>query len=178
MLKQETVSGSGISWAMCKSAPRSRQITMPAPQPLSFLQAGCPSCHPTNSVKALKAFTLRLHIFNNYLISLQMSVMNIPDDSLIVHGYLGSLASVDITVSISFFTADHFITVIVRPAKVTTLPPWNETVIPDYSDRCPKHRLLIQDSNRVYIKILELLEDFCLQCFDAVGWASGTASSQ
>jgi len=22
---------------------------------LSFLQAGCPSCHPTNSVKALKA---------------------------------------------------------------------------------------------------------------------------
>ena len=25
--------------------------------PLSFLQAGCPSCHPTNSFKALKAFT-------------------------------------------------------------------------------------------------------------------------
>jgi len=24
--------------------------------PLSFLQAGCPSCHPTKSVKALKAF--------------------------------------------------------------------------------------------------------------------------
>jgi len=23
--------------------------------PLSFLQAGCPSCYPTNSVKALKA---------------------------------------------------------------------------------------------------------------------------
>jgi len=23
--------------------------------PLSFLQAGCPSCHPTNSVKAMKA---------------------------------------------------------------------------------------------------------------------------
>ena len=23
--------------------------------PLSFLQAGCPSCHPTNSVRALKA---------------------------------------------------------------------------------------------------------------------------
>ena len=32
LLKQETVSGSGISWAACKSAPRSRhQITMPAP---------------------------------------------------------------------------------------------------------------------------------------------------
>ena len=31
LLKQETVSGSGIHWALCKSAPRSRQITMPAP---------------------------------------------------------------------------------------------------------------------------------------------------
>ena len=55
LLKQETVSGSGISWAICKSAPRSRQIIMPAPHHSSFLQAGCPSCHPTNSVKALKA---------------------------------------------------------------------------------------------------------------------------
>ena len=31
LLKQETVSGSGISWAMCKSAPHSRQTIMPAP---------------------------------------------------------------------------------------------------------------------------------------------------
>jgi len=31
LLKQETMSGSGISWAICKSAPRFRQITMPAP---------------------------------------------------------------------------------------------------------------------------------------------------
>ena len=31
LLKQETVSGSGISWAICKSAPRSRQTTAPAP---------------------------------------------------------------------------------------------------------------------------------------------------
>ena len=29
LLKQETVSGSGISWAICKSAPHSRQITTP-----------------------------------------------------------------------------------------------------------------------------------------------------
>ena len=55
LLKQETVSGSGISRAICKSAPRSRQITMPVPHHSSFLQAGCPSCRPTNSVKALKA---------------------------------------------------------------------------------------------------------------------------
>jgi len=110
LLKQETVSGSGISWAyaslhlalhthahththmfngpfsgttrvgryrkgetnldfteardsewqwhqlgICKSAPCSRQITTPAPHHSVFLQAGCPSCRPTNSVKALKA---------------------------------------------------------------------------------------------------------------------------
>ena len=54
LLEQETVSGSGISWAVCKSTPRSRQITMPAPHHWSFLQAGCPSCRPTNNVKALK----------------------------------------------------------------------------------------------------------------------------
>ena len=55
LLKQETVSGSGISWAICKSAPCSRQITTPNPTAQFFLQAGCPSCRPTNSVKALKA---------------------------------------------------------------------------------------------------------------------------
>ena len=58
LLEQETVSGSGISWAICKSAPCSRQITTPAPHYSVFLQSGCPSCRPTNSVKALKATTL------------------------------------------------------------------------------------------------------------------------
>ena len=47
LLKQETVSGSGISWDICKSAPHSRQITTPAPHRSVFLQAGCPSCCPT-----------------------------------------------------------------------------------------------------------------------------------
>jgi len=48
------VSGSGICWAICKSAPHPRQ---PRQHPTTqfFLQAGCPSCRPTNSVKALKA---------------------------------------------------------------------------------------------------------------------------
>jgi len=58
LLKQETVSGSGISWAICKSASRSRQITMPAPHHSVFYRPdsmGCPTGGPTNSVKALKA---------------------------------------------------------------------------------------------------------------------------
>ena len=52
LLEQEIVSGSGICWAICKSAPHPR---LPRQHPTTqFLQAGCPSCHPTNSVKALK----------------------------------------------------------------------------------------------------------------------------
>jgi len=54
LLEQEIVSGSGISCAICKCAPwpRHNHTTIP---PLSFLQAGCPSRCPTNSIKALKA---------------------------------------------------------------------------------------------------------------------------
>ena len=50
LLKQETVSGSGISWAICKSAHRSRQITTPAPHHSCFLQADAlPAAQPTAS---------------------------------------------------------------------------------------------------------------------------------
>jgi len=42
-LKQETVSGSGISWAICKSAPRSRQTTTPAPHQAGYLPAAQPT---------------------------------------------------------------------------------------------------------------------------------------
>ena len=52
--EQETVSGSDISWAICKCASRTRQVTTPAPHH-SVLKADCPSCRPTNSVEALKA---------------------------------------------------------------------------------------------------------------------------
>jgi len=54
LLEQELVSGNGISWVICKSAPRPRQNHTSIP-PLNFLQAGCPSCCPANSIKALKA---------------------------------------------------------------------------------------------------------------------------
>ena len=49
-LKQETVSGSGISWAICKSAPRSRQITTPAPHDSVFYRPyALPAAQPTAS---------------------------------------------------------------------------------------------------------------------------------
>ena len=50
LLKQETVSGSGISWAACKSAPRSRQITTPAPHHSGFYRPDAlPAAQPTAS---------------------------------------------------------------------------------------------------------------------------------
>ena len=50
LLKQETVSGSGISWAICKSAPRSRQITTPVPYHSVFYRPDAlPAAQPTAS---------------------------------------------------------------------------------------------------------------------------------
>jgi len=50
LLKQETASGSGIHWAICKSAPRSRQITMPAPHRSVFHRPDAlPATQPTVS---------------------------------------------------------------------------------------------------------------------------------
>jgi len=50
LLKQETVSGSGISWAICKSAPRSRQITTPVLHHSIFYRPdGLPAAQPTAS---------------------------------------------------------------------------------------------------------------------------------
>jgi len=36
LLEQDTVNGSGISWAVCKSAPYPRQLIMPAPHQTLF----------------------------------------------------------------------------------------------------------------------------------------------
>ena len=50
LLKQETVSGSGISWAICKSSPRCRQITTPAPHHSVFYRPDAlPATQPTAS---------------------------------------------------------------------------------------------------------------------------------
>jgi len=41
---------------VCNSLQTDNHASTP---PLSFLQAGCPSCYPTNSIKALKAEVMR-----------------------------------------------------------------------------------------------------------------------
>jgi len=61
LLEQEIVSGSGICWDMKTCTLTQTQpcqhptIGTSLIPPLSFLQAGCSSCCPTNSFKALKA---------------------------------------------------------------------------------------------------------------------------
>jgi len=66
LLKQETVGGSGISWAICKSASCSRQITSRAPHRSSFLQDALPATETTAS----KHWRQEMHIKStNYSIS-------------------------------------------------------------------------------------------------------------
>ena len=55
LLAQEIVYGSGISWAICKSAPRPRPNNHAITPPLSFLQAGCPSATQPTASKHLLA---------------------------------------------------------------------------------------------------------------------------
>jgi len=44
---------------VCTSLQTDNHASTP---PLSFLQTGCPSCHPTNSIKALTYLLVNIHI--------------------------------------------------------------------------------------------------------------------
>ena len=58
-LKQQTVNGSGISWAICKSAPRSRQITTPAPHHSVFYRPDAlPATQPTASKHGMQCIII------------------------------------------------------------------------------------------------------------------------
>ena len=59
LLKQETVSGSGISWDICKSAPRSSKITTPVPHHSVFYR---PDALPAAQPTALKQWRKKMLI--------------------------------------------------------------------------------------------------------------------
>ena len=61
---------------VCTSLQTDKHASTP---PLSFLQAGCPSCRPTNSVKTLKAKNLNFKKTTCYLFSTSASV-RLPSD--------------------------------------------------------------------------------------------------
>ena len=56
LLKRKTVSGSGIIWAICKSAPPSRQIIMPAPHH-SVFTGRMPYLPPNQQLQSTEGFT-------------------------------------------------------------------------------------------------------------------------
>ena len=65
LLKQETASGNGINWAICKSAPRSRQITTPTPHH-SVFKGQMPFLPPNQQRQSTEGtqHLLLLHPFN------------------------------------------------------------------------------------------------------------------
>jgi len=62
LLEQETVSGSGISWAIGKSAPRSRQITAPAPHYSSFFTGRMPFLPPNQQCQSTEGMILTVSV--------------------------------------------------------------------------------------------------------------------
>ena len=90
------MSGNGISWAICKSAPRSRQITTQAPHH-SVFTGRMPFLPPNQQLKPPKASTLRgeinskvierpgVHAFhrvwNQFPASLRQPRTNLPDSN-------------------------------------------------------------------------------------------------
>ena len=64
LLKQETVSGSGISWAICKSAPCSRQIAMPAPHH-SFFTGRMPFLPPNQQCQSTEGKALNILLWES-----------------------------------------------------------------------------------------------------------------
>jgi len=59
LLMQETVSGSGMSWAVCKSAPRSRQITRQEPT-TQFFTGRMPFLPPNQQHQSLQCYPFTL----------------------------------------------------------------------------------------------------------------------
>jgi len=70
------VSGNGISWAICKSAPRSRQITMPAPHHSVFYRADAlPAPQPTASKHWRQNFIYTKKVDINVMQTLQVTLL-------------------------------------------------------------------------------------------------------
>ena len=92
LLKQETVSGSGISWAVCKSATRSRQITMPALHHSVFYRPDAlPAAQPTASkhlVKLVIFYTIPILLIFWGKVTTQLMCGGIVFDTLVCKSFL------------------------------------------------------------------------------------------
>ena len=64
LLKQETVSGSGISWAICKSGSRSRQDNHASTQPLKFFTGRMPFLPSNQQRQSTEGKNALIHNFS------------------------------------------------------------------------------------------------------------------
>jgi len=89
LLKQETVSDSGICWAICKSAPRSRQITMSAPHRSVFYRPDAlPVAQPTVSKHWRQNLNYYFSVNNQSTFLDLLTALGVAH--LVVHGTTGS----------------------------------------------------------------------------------------
>ena len=78
LVKQETVSGSGIGWTVCKSAPRSRQITTPTPHCSVFYRPDAlPAAQPTASKHWRQWVVLERSLKSSWILKLQFSARHV-----------------------------------------------------------------------------------------------------
>ena len=90
----ETVSGSGIGWAICKAAPHSRQITMPTPHHSFFYRLDAlPDAQPTASLHwilhSVLSCILVLYYFNNTTAASIVFIAVLQDYRVVVSLNLG-----------------------------------------------------------------------------------------
>ena len=92
LLEQEIVSGSGISWAICKSAPWPRYITMPASHHSVFYSLDAfPATQPAASKHWRHVYALCTHITRklcgrtspNFLCMLPVAMAQSSSDSIV-----------------------------------------------------------------------------------------------
>jgi len=75
--------GSGISWGICKSAPRSRQITMPAPHHSVFHR---PDALPADQPTASKVVTMIYILISTAINTLSPLILKNVTDHRIERG--------------------------------------------------------------------------------------------
>ena len=142
---------------VCTSLQTDNHASTP---PLSFLQAGCPSCRPANSVKALKA--RRHDTIQDNILTCAQKLRTLSD----LLSWLRAVFLVELVIHwnrgwevgwfdswLAWLTTDQVIHVVV----LIPLSPFGKLCCLE----------------------IEVLSHYCILCiqgFDTVGWASGRAS--
>ena len=80
-VKDDGGDGDNWSYKMCKASVKSSPSTYHHP---NNLQAGCPSCHPTNSVRALKGESTTFHGLAHHQLTWGSSVLVLIINTLAV----------------------------------------------------------------------------------------------